>query len=203
MIASESVLFPDPFGPMIAWTDPLSTVRSMPLRICFPSTLTCRSRISRLDNGPLPGGGLRELGEGHAVERLRDRRLELEPDRARAAVGLAHAIQDRVPLGGTDLRLYRSLERANDVARGDRLRLAREYVAPSRAALPVHQTRPAERSHQLLEIGLRQVFALRDSVQRDRSLPPVPREVDHEPHPVLATRGDVESGRLKGISDHF
>src|SRR5213593_1029444 len=152
MIASESVLLPEPFGPMIAWTDPLSTVRSMPLRICLPSTLTCRSRISRLDNGPLPGGGLRELGESHAVERLRNRRLQLEPHRACAAVGLAHAVEDRVTLGSTDLRLDRSLERANHVARGDRLRLARENVAASRAALAVHQARPAERRHQLLEI---------------------------------------------------
>src|SRR2546426_7169370 len=152
MIASESVLLPEPFGPMIAWTDPLSTARSMPFRMGLPSTLTSRSRISRLDNGPLPRGGLRELGEGHAVERLRDRRLELEPHRA---------------------------------------------------ALPVHQTGPAERRDELLEIGLRQVLALRDGVQRDRSLAPVPREIDHEAHPVLAPSGHMESRRRKGISEHF
>src|SRR2546427_1452492 len=142
MIASESVLLPEPFGPMIAWTDPLSTVRSMPLRMGLPSTLTSRSRISRLDNGPLPRGGLRELGEGHAVERLRDRRLELEPHRARAAVGLAYAIQDRVTLGGTDLRLARSLQRAHGVARGDRLGLARAAAAPPRAPRPPLQAPP-------------------------------------------------------------
>src|SRR5437867_8471945 len=173
MIASDSVLLPEPFGPMIAWTDPLSTVRSMPLRMGLPSTLTSRSRISRLDNGPLPCGGRRELGEGHAVERLRDRRLQLEPHRARAAVRLAHAVHDRVSLGGTDLGLDRSLERTHHVARRDRPRLARENVAASRAALPVHQTGPAERRDELLEIGLRQVLALRDGVQRDRSLAPV------------------------------
>ena len=53
--ASEyaSVDLPEPFGPMIAWVSPLPTVRSTPRRIClgpsFVSTLTCRSRISRVD----------------------------------------------------------------------------------------------------------------------------------------------------------
>ena len=40
MIASDSVLLPEPFGPMIAWASPLRTTRSIPLRIFLPSTLT-------------------------------------------------------------------------------------------------------------------------------------------------------------------
>src|SRR5665647_3195327 len=44
---------PEPFGPMIACVSPLRTVRSTPRRICLGpslvSTLTCRSRISRVD----------------------------------------------------------------------------------------------------------------------------------------------------------
>src|SRR5881296_652564 len=116
MIASESVLLPDPLGPMIACTEPLSTTRSMPLRICLPSTLTTRSRISSLDTGALPRGRLRELSHGHAVERRGDRGLELDPYRARPAVLLANAVHDRVAFGGADLRLDRSLKRAHDVA---------------------------------------------------------------------------------------
>src|SRR2546430_15459885 len=106
MIASESVLLPEPFGPMIAWTEPLSTTRSIPLRIVFPSTLTTRSLISRLDIHTLPRRGCRDLRESHAVERLRDAVLELEPHRARSAVGLAHAAHDGLALGGTDPRLH-------------------------------------------------------------------------------------------------
>src|SRR5262245_21169818 len=40
-----SVLFPEPFGPMIEWTWPSSTSRSIPRRIGFPSTDTWRFLI--------------------------------------------------------------------------------------------------------------------------------------------------------------
>src|ERR1700737_3652578 len=151
MIASESVLFPEPFGPMIAWTSPLRTTRSTPRGISFASTLTWRSLISSVDTvSPcwralgrdgdvlllgLPG----KLGERHAVERGRDRRLELEPDEPRAASLLAHAVEDRIALGRADLRLDRSFERAHDVPRSDLRGLASERVTTAGAALPVHE----------------------------------------------------------------
>src|SRR5438876_6671702 len=78
MIASDSVLLPEPFGPMIACTEPLSTTRSIPLRIVLPSTLTTRSLISSLDMRSLPRRGLRELRESHAIEGLRDAVLRSE-----------------------------------------------------------------------------------------------------------------------------
>ena len=59
--ASEyaSVDLPEPFGPMMACVSPLRTVRSTPRRMglapSFVSTLTCRSRISRVDMLFLPG----------------------------------------------------------------------------------------------------------------------------------------------------
>src|SRR5436189_16629 len=133
MIASESVLLPEPFGPMIACTEPLSTTRSIPLRIVLPSTLTTRSLISRLDMHTLPRRGLP--------------------------------------------------------------RLAGQDTTAARAALPVHETGLAKRGDELLEIGLGQVLSLRDGVQRDGPLAPVLGEVDHEPHPVLAARGDMEGRR--------
>src|SRR6185503_16148417 len=201
MIASESVLLPDPFGPMIACTEPLSTTRSIPLRIVLPSTLTTRSLISRLDIHTLPRRGFRELREGHAIESFRDAVLQPEPDGPRSAVGLAHAVHDGLSFGGTDLGLDRSLERAHDVARGDLARLARQDVAAARAALAVHETGLAKGGDELLEVGLGQVLTLGDGVQRDASLAPVLCEVDHETHPVLAASGDVEGGR--GISEHF
>src|SRR5581483_11662989 len=46
MSAFASVLLPEPLGPMIACTSPRLTVRSTPLRICFPSTLTFSPSIS-------------------------------------------------------------------------------------------------------------------------------------------------------------
>src|SRR5256885_1309440 len=98
MIASESVLLPEPFGPMIACTEPLSTTRSIPLRIALPSTLTAKFLIPRLDIHTLPGGGRRDLRESHAVGRFRDAVLELEPNRARSAIGLAHAVHDGLAL---------------------------------------------------------------------------------------------------------
>src|SRR5437762_6200795 len=144
---------------MIAWTDPLSTTRSIPFRIVLPSTLTTRSLISRLDIHTLPRRGRRDLRESHAVEGLRDAVLELEPHRARPAVGLAHAVHDGLALGGTDLRLDRSLERAHDITGCDLARLARENVTPTRAALAIHEAGLAERGDELLEVRLGPVLA--------------------------------------------
>src|SRR5258705_13053439 len=119
MIASDSVLLPDPFGPMIACTEPHATARSIPLRIVFPSTLTTRSLISRLDMHTLPRRRLRDLRERHAVQGLRDAVLELEPHGPRSAVGLAHAVHDRLALGGTNLRPDRAPQPQPDVTRRD------------------------------------------------------------------------------------
>src|SRR5216684_2259873 len=54
--ACASVLLPEPFGPMMECTSPAFTFRSMPLRISWLSTLTCRFLISsRLIPVPLIG----------------------------------------------------------------------------------------------------------------------------------------------------
>src|SRR2546426_8410946 len=194
MIASDRVLLPEPFGPMIACTEPLSTTRSIPLRIVLPSTLTTRSLISRLDIHTLARRGRRKLRESHAIESLRDAVLEPEPHSPRSAVGLAHTVQDWLALGGTDLWLDRPLERTDHVAGRDRAGLARKHVAAARAPLAVHETGPAQSSHKLLEVGLGQILTRRDGVQRDAPLAPMLCEVDHETHPVFAARRDVESG---------
>src|SRR2546428_8739757 len=144
MIASESVLLPEPFGPMIACTEPLSTTRSIPLRIVLPSTLTTRSLISRLDMHPLPRRGLRKLREGHAIEGLRDAVLQLEPHGARAAVGLTHAVQDRLSLGGTDLWFDRAFECAHHITGGDVGRLPRPGRNPAPPPPCPSPARPSE-----------------------------------------------------------
>src|SRR3979409_1989359 len=128
MTVSASVLLPDPFGPMIACTSPLRTTRSIPFRISLPSTLTWRSLMTRSGNG---NSLLRKSGEGHAGERLGDRRLQLHPDRPRAAVLLADAVDDGIAAAGGGVRVRRAFERAHHVARGDRRRIARERVAAS------------------------------------------------------------------------
>src|SRR5258705_10437549 len=148
MTVSASVLFPEPFGPMIACTSPLRTTRSIPLRISLPSTLTWRSLITRSGNGHLL---LREIGQRHSIERLRDGRLKLHPHRAGPAVLFADAIHHGVALGGAGLRLDRTFKRTHDVARGDRGRIASEGVAASGATLAVPETRPAEHPDELLE----------------------------------------------------
>src|SRR2546428_6232828 len=194
MIASESVLLPGPFGPMIACTEPLSTTRSIPLRIVLPSTLTTRSLISRLDIHTLARRGRRKLRESHAIESFRDAVLEFEPDSPRSAVGLANTVQDGLAFGGTDLWLDRPLQRADHVASRDPARLPGKRVAAARAALAVHEPGLAQDGDELLEVGLGQILALRDGVERDGALAPMLCQVDHETHPVFAARGDMEGG---------
>src|SRR6266545_7226738 len=99
MTVSASVLLPEPLGPMIACTSPLRTTRSIPFRISFPSTFTWRSLMTRSGNGHLL---LREIGECHAVECVRDGRLQLDPDRSGAAVLFADAVEYGIALGGAD-----------------------------------------------------------------------------------------------------
>ena len=43
-----SVLFPEPFGPMIAWTSPAFTERFIPFNISLPFTLACKFFISNI-----------------------------------------------------------------------------------------------------------------------------------------------------------
>src|SRR5262249_22237292 len=49
-----SVDLPEPFGPMMAWTSPAFTVRSRPLSISRPSTVTLRSLISSIATSFFP-----------------------------------------------------------------------------------------------------------------------------------------------------
>src|SRR5437879_11704197 len=149
MSARDGVSLPEPFGPTIEWTEPLSTTRSIPLRSALPPTVTTRSVISRLDTHTLPRRGRRKLRESHAIESLRDAVLELEPYRPRSAVRLAHTVQDRLALGGTDLRLDRPLERTDDVTGRDFARLPSERVAAAGTTLTVHQTGLADGRAQL------------------------------------------------------
>src|SRR5207302_1804801 len=134
---------------------------------------------ARLDTHTLPRRGRRKLRESHAIESLRDAVLELEPYRPRSAVRLAHTVQDRLALGGTDLRLDRPLERTDDVTGRDFARLPSERVAAAGATLPVHETGLAEGGDPPLEVGSGQVLTRRDGVKRDGALAPVLREVDH------------------------
>ena len=47
MSAWASVLLPEPLGPMITWTSPLRTVRSMPCSTSLPPAEACRPRTSK------------------------------------------------------------------------------------------------------------------------------------------------------------
>src|SRR5690348_6551517 len=153
MIVSASVLFPEPFGPMIAWTSPARTTRSMPFRISLPSTCTWRSLISRSDTLRLLqrwARSARQRLERHRIERLRDVVLHGHPHVVRRAARLKRAVLYGRALRGADLRLDGSLERSDDVARGDLPRLARKRVAPTRAALALHQAGLTQARDQLL-----------------------------------------------------
>src|SRR4051794_29980477 len=103
MIALASVDLPEPFGPIRAWMRPFSTSRSSPLRICLPSAVTCRLRISSsairspfLGPGRLEGaadgpfafawaGELDQIGERGAGKCLVDAALHPGPEQLRGA----------------------------------------------------------------------------------------------------------------------
>src|SRR5579872_1676189 len=53
MSVCDSVDLPDPFGPITAWTSPLSMLSETPFRIWRPSTLARKSLISKSANFPI------------------------------------------------------------------------------------------------------------------------------------------------------
>src|ERR1051325_7978869 len=86
-----SVLLPEPLGPMIAWTSPALTVRSMPRRISLPSTLACRFLMTSIQTLSLRRrrgeSALEAVGVGDVVDRyfrqiVGDEALNVLPDRA-------------------------------------------------------------------------------------------------------------------------
>src|SRR6478609_3900376 len=87
-IEYASVDLPEPFGPMMAWTSPLRMVRSTPRRIGFGpslgSTLTCRSRISRVDIRGSPSSVVMTFRCGRCGPGVRGRRRCGRRRRARA-----------------------------------------------------------------------------------------------------------------------
>src|SRR6185295_5318714 len=85
-----SVLLPEPLGPIIAWTSPALTVRSMPRRISLPSTLACRFLMTSNRNLSLRRRGepMREslrignVVDGYLGQIVSDEALDVIPDRA-------------------------------------------------------------------------------------------------------------------------
>src|SRR5699024_5820726 len=69
--AYARVDLPDPLGPMMAWVSPELMVRSTPRRISFSpvsvSTVTCRSRISRVVIWLSPREGSVGQGDEHVL----------------------------------------------------------------------------------------------------------------------------------------
>ena len=47
MMAKPSVLFPEPLGPIKAWTSPRRIERLTPFKIGLPATWTCKSLIAK------------------------------------------------------------------------------------------------------------------------------------------------------------
>src|SRR5690242_12892315 len=125
MITWESVLFPDPLGPMMACTSPERIVRSIPLRISLPVTPARRPLISStcssiadhhlglavddahlVDRHRLRGGqgaGLAVLeGEGAAVLPA----LELALGAQHLAVGQGDVLVRAAVADGVDVVVY-------------------------------------------------------------------------------------------------
>src|SRR5690242_6799150 len=211
MMALARVDLPDPFGPISAWIDPLSTSRLTPLRICLPSAVTCRLRISSSANStPVvrlkfslrggDGGGRRDLGvlirerdqlrERGAGKSLGDSALHPRPEQlGRAgvvAVGLVGAgdLALGIPLEALH-RGDRALQSLHHLEHLDLLRRATEAVAAVGAPLALDQAGLAQLRDQVLEVGEREVLGLCDGAQGNRRAVLVTAQLDHQAHSVL------------------
>ena len=209
---------PEPFGPMIAWTSPLPTVRSIPWRISWSGWPSGRDPQAA-DHEVLVGGGGRlvghvadhgslgiveetatrggdEVGEGHRFEGRGDRVADADPqDVDRAA---RRAVAGRGVLGvvgGAEHRRDRALEGAQDLAHRDGVGRPGQLVAAVGAARAHDEPGLAQVHDELLEVGARQVLLRGDAGEARRTGPVVARELDHQPHAVLALRGEGDGAR--------
>src|SRR3954452_1670130 len=190
MIVEASVDLPEPLGPMRAWSSPLETDRSTPLRISRSSTRTWRLRISRSAKGLLPGLLRNELGKGGVLQRAHDREAHARPQQLGragvAGVGLARADDLAVGVGGDALdRGDLALERLDDLGHRDVLGRAREEVPPAGAAPALDEPGLAQPRDEVLEVGERQAVGLRDLGQRDRARAAPGGQLHEDPNAVL------------------
>src|SRR5205823_4951030 len=128
MRVCESVLLPDPLGPMTACTSPLLTESDTPLRISRPSTLTRRSLISKsaIVSISLPVDSVFKSNSVLLIVRIA---IERDPERVDGERGALHprrADRDpelikQVPRGETLELLYRLADDHVGQHRGGRL----------------------------------------------------------------------------------
>src|SRR4051795_12289463 len=197
MIVEASVDLPEPLGPMRAWSSPLETDRSTPLRISRSSTRTWRLRISRSANdGHLLGN---EFGERGVLQRAHDREAHAGPQQlGRAAVpglGFARADDLAVGVGGDALdRGDGALERLDDLGHRDLVGGPGEQVAAARAAPALHQLRLAQTRDEVLEVGERQPVGLGDLGERHGTVVAAARQFDEDADAVLGFGGEHHGG---------
>src|SRR5436190_5448832 len=222
MIAFASVDLPEPFGPMRAWISPADTSRSRPLRMGFPSALTCRFLISRSAirlrcRGWWLGGAtgdrrlravlvreLDELRERGARERLSDAAVDSSPEEPRRARPIAVGFVRAQHPALRDLveafhRSDRPLERLDDVEHSDLGRRPREPVTAVGAPDRRHEPGLAQLRDQVLGIGQGEDLGLRDRAQRDGLAGLViaataPTELDHQADTVFGLRREQHLG---------
>src|SRR5438874_1475381 len=205
MIAFASVDLPDPFGPIIACTLPLSTVRSSPLRISRSPAVTYRFLISSCaiclrpvplrhrGLGRLPFGELHELGERGAVQRLHYPALHAHPQKPGGAGSARVALVGARDTLGRQRdeavhRRDRALEGQHYLVHLDLVRRARQAVAAVGAAGGRDEPGALQVGHDVLQVGEREPLGRRDRLERGRLVGMVASELDHEPHPVLRLR---------------
>src|SRR6266516_1755948 len=205
MIAFASVDLPDPFGPISAWTSPAGTRRSIPRRISLPSAVTSRpltssSGTSRLHGRRelVPARELDELGECGLRQRLRHPAVHPRPEQLRGAGSLIELVRAEDPPLADGLealhRRDRPLQRLDDLEHRDLARCGRSATPSVGAANRAHEMGVAKLRHEVLEVGERQRFGLRQGGQRDRLglegplRSCLPAELDHQPHAVLRLR---------------
>ena len=131
-----------------------------------------------------------EVGEGHAVERARDRVADADPQHVDRAAGGAVAGLVLLGVRGADHRRDRALEGAQDVAHPDLVRGRAELVAAAGAARGRDEAGVPEAGDELLQVGARQVLVQRDLGEAGRPGAVAAPELDHEPDAVLALRGE-------------
>src|SRR3954454_21656188 len=208
MIALARVDLPEPFGPISAWMLPPSTSRLTPLRICLPSAVTCRLRISssanwcswfcsklslrRGDRGGL-GGGLGcvvvgefdQLREGGPGEGPGDPALDPSPEK----LGGACPIPVRL-MRTRDLALWirlealhrgdRTLEGLNHPEHLDLVGGPSQAIPAVRSALALDQPGLAQLGDEVLEIGERQPLGFRHGAEGDRGPVLLAAQLDHQ-----------------------
>lgn len=134
--------------------------------------------------------GLHQLRERHALQVL----VHLAGQTLPQVMGEAGLAAVAIAFAAAAGRIEGFVHCADDLRHPDLCRRTSQVIAAARATGAGHETAAAQAREQLLEIGKREILALGDLAQADRTLAVMQGQVQQRGHRVTSLGGEFHEG---------